>query len=336
MERMSAVSVTDWQAAVLQLAKSFSLYAPVSFNGSMDYELIDDENAGSIVYNHPKPSTPLKTFFLPVRENVTSEAENEKQTVVMGAPACDLAALDMLDEMYLGRDFTDIYYKNRRETSIIIGYECNSMAENCHCTSCGINPFPEKHSDLSLVKIDGRIYLDAVTQKGKDLLKLIGGHAVIEQATENEAKRINEKREAMKEELGKANNRLPGYEDSGKLLEKTNGAIWEKYSEKCVSCGACATICPTCTCFLLIDRPGFEKIRQMDACQYPGFERVAAGEDPLGQLPVRFMNRYYCKYVWRPLKFKSIACTGCGRCIDTCIGKISKNELLEELYADKK
>jgi ferredoxin len=57
----------------------------------------------------------------------------------------------------------------------------------------------------------------------------------------------------------------------------------ELYSADCVSCGACAAICPTCTCFLLIDRPDFEKIRQLDACQYPGFERVAAGEDPSGR-----------------------------------------------------
>jgi ferredoxin len=69
----------------------------------------------------------------------------------------------------------------------------------------------------------------------------------------------------------------------------------------------------------------------MDACQYPGFERVAGGEDALIDLHNRFKNRYMCKYSWKPVKFKSIACTGCGRCIEACIGKISKNEIFMEL-----
>jgi ferredoxin len=72
-------------------------------------------------------------------------------------------------------------------------------------------------------------------------------------------------------------------------------------------------------------------VKQNDACQYPGFERVAGGEDPLHELPGRFRNRYMCKYCWRPRKFKSLACTGCGRCIEACIGKINKNELFTEL-----
>ena len=81
----------------------------------------------------------------------------------------------------------------------------------------------------------------------------------------------------------------------------------------------------------MIDRPGFEKVRQLDSCQYPGFERVAGGEDALAHLSDRFQNRYMCKYVWKPKKYKLKACTGCGRCIETCIGKINKNELVMEL-----
>jgi len=69
----------------------------------------------------------------------------------------------------------------------------------------------------------------------------------------------------------------------------------------------------------------------MDTCQYPGFERVAGGEDALSELHNRFRNRFMCKYVWKPLKFSSLACTGCGRCIDACIGRISKNEIFMEL-----
>ena len=137
--------------------------------------------------------------------------------------------------------------------------------------------------------------------------------------------------EQLKTYLMTSNKDLPDYKKTGKLVTEAKEEIWEKYSSDCVSCGACTTICPTCTCFLLIDKPGFEKVKQMDACQYPGFERVAGGEDALFELHNRFRNRYMCKYVWKPEKFKSLACTGCGRCIEACIGKINKNELFMEL-----
>ncbi len=126
-------------------------------------------------------------------------------------------------------------------------------------------------------------------------------------------------------------NGLPDYKKTGQQIHESKADIWEKYSSHCVSCGACVTICPTCSCFLLIDKPGFEKVKQMDGCQYPGFERVAGGEDALFELHNRFKNRYLCKYVWKPRKFGSIACTGCGRCIEACIGRINKNEIFIEL-----
>ena len=145
--------------------------------------------------------------------------------------------------------------------------------------------------------------------------------------------RIDSKRRKTGELLYKQNKELPCYNATGELIKRSDESTWNEYSKKCVSCGACATICPTCTCFLLIDKEGFEKVRQLDACQYPGFSRIAAGEDPLRQRSVRFRNRYFCKYVWKPASYKSIACTGCGRCIDSCIGKISKNELFQELVS---
>ncbi len=336
MDKIYSISMADWQVLLLQLADSYLFYAPVPFNGSQDYELIDKENAGDIIYNHPKPTTPLKTFFLPVKENVTLDIKERKKTLIMGIPSCDLAAMDILDEIYLNMSYTDIYYRSRKNNSILVGYDCQSILDNCHCTSYGVNPWPDKNADLFLTKLDSKIFLQSGSIKGTTMLSELIKSARFNEAEENDIIRINEKRTRLAQVLTQKNNKLPGYKLSGKLIRDSNRKIWESYASTCVSCGACAAICPTCTCFLLVDRPDFEKIRQLDACQYPGFERVAAGEDPLNILPVRFKNRYQCKYVWKPLKFKSIACTGCGRCIDSCIGKISKNELLQELSSDKK
>jgi ferredoxin len=182
---------------------------------------------------------------------------------------------------------------------------------------------------MSAVQHDDLIILRVITQKGEDFIHQITRlQDVKDQSVISEIEKAHDLAEAL---LNKTNKGLPDYETTGKLVNGAGNEIWEKYSTSCVSCGACATICPTCSCFLLIDKPDFEKVKQLDACQYPGFERVAGGEDPLFELPKRFRNRYMCKYVWKPEKFKSKACTGCGRCIEACIGKINKNEMFLEL-----
>jgi sulfhydrogenase subunit beta (sulfur reductase) len=329
------ITKTDWQKALQKLNESYTVYAPVSNGYSIDYEIIGDDNINDIIYNTPKPVTPLKTFFLPVKSNVVINRKIHKKNVIMGIPSCDLAGVDLLDKIYLDKDFIDPYYRDARENSILIGTDCFSKQEHCHCTAYGVNPYPEKNNDLSLISLNGAILIFVNTDKGAEIVARIKEVASVQEISSENIKEVRVKREAVKKELKKGYNNLPDYKETGKLVRESNDAIWEKYARTCVSCGACATICPTCTCFLLIDRPDFEKVRQLDACQYPGFERIAAGEDPLGKKFVRFRNRYLCKYVWKPEKFESIACTGCGRCIESCIGNINKNELFTELVNKK-
>ncbi len=325
------IAATDWLKALQKLSESYRVYAPVNNSASIDYEIIGDKNINDIIYNTPKPVTPLKTFFLPVKENVVINKKIHKKNIIMGIPSCDLAGVGLLDEIYLDKDFIDPFYKDIRENTILIGTDCFGKQEHCHCTAYGINPYPEKNSDLSLISLNGAILIFVNTNKGAEIAAKIKEKGSVQEINSENTKAVQSKREAVKKELKKKFNKLPAYEETGRLIVKSKDAIWEKYAKTCVSCGACATICPTCTCFLLIDRPDFEKVRQLDACQYPGFERIAAGEDPLKRKFVRFRNRYLCKYVWKPEKFESMACTGCGRCIESCIGSINKNELFTEL-----
>lgn len=325
------LSASAWEKAIGAMLGSHTVYAPVKRWGSMDYEPITAEKISNIVYNEPKPVSPLKLFLLPVKENVVLEPDVDKPLVVIGTPACDLWALDLLDKFYLNSDFIDPYYKLRREKMILIGTDCHSSLEHCHCTSYGINPVPEKNQDILLSRIDGRVVLEVHTEKGEKFLESIKVATEIEAAGNGLPETLLQKRREVKAVIDKANKQLPNYQETTSVVKNAGEAIWEKYSKTCVSCGACATICPTCTCFLLIDRPGFEKVKQMDACQYPGFQRVAGGEDPHRKHHVRFSNRYFCKYVFRPERYDALACTGCGRCIEACIGKINKNEIFIEL-----
>jgi len=332
MERATHIPLKLWDLFLRDRADEYKIYVPARKNGFLDYELIDRTLRSSIVYNTPKPASPLKLFFLPVKENVTGKSLDEiSRQVIVGTPACDLAALGILDEMYLKPPYIDPYYKARRERTILIGTDCHDVLEHCHCSTYGVKPYPTRHHDISLSVIDDQAYLLVNTEKGEAFLEGMNDFTEPAAIDEEEMELIQSKRRVTESELDQQNEGLPNYEETGELIEHSDDAIWEKYSRDCVSCGACTAICPTCTCFLLVDLPGFNKIRQLDACQYPGFARIAGGGDHLRELPERFKNRYKCKYVWKPEKFESIACTGCGRCIESCIGNINKNEIFMEL-----
>lgn len=323
-----SIKKEEWDSALVQLLESQIIFATISNESGQDYELINKENVSDISYNHPGPATSLKTFFLPVRENVSASPVETKQRIIIGTPNCDIEALSLLDSIYLDNDFNDIFYKERRENTTLISCDCFSVKEHCHCLLYGIKPWPAK-ADIEAVQLDGTMVLGIISRKGEQFISRINCSQT--EVPADIQKILDYKHNATEAALKKICGDLPGYEKSGALISRSEMALWEKNSTRCVSCGACAAICPTCTCFLLIDKPGFEKVKQMDACQYPGFERVAGGEDPLFERHIRFRNRYMCKYVWKPGKFHVTACTGCGRCIEACIGKINKNEILKEL-----
>lgn len=319
----------DWHHSLEKLLLSYDIFVPVKDEYSLDYEPFRLQEAGKISYNVPKPSTPLKNFFLPVRENVTSDRVEERPRIIIGIPNCDIEALMLLDEIYLEESFPDPFYRKRRESTILISSDCNSINDHCHCLSYGVKPYSSGHTDMAIASEGDELFIRVTSARGEEIAsQLLSAEVLTDTAP---LSFIEERHKATEELLRASNNGLPDYKTTGLIVQKADQSIWKKYSAKCVSCGACTTICPTCTCFLLIDKPGFEKVKQMDACQYPGFERVAGGEDALFELPHRFRNRYMCKYVWKPQKFNAVACTGCGRCIEACIGKINKNELFMEL-----
>ena len=324
-----SINKAEWDKALERLLLSYVIFATVKNESGIDYEVITPENINEISYNKPKPATPLKNFFLPVKENVTSRSSQVKQRIILGAPNCDIVALKLLDEIYLDGDFDDIFYRERREKTIVIASDCIGIQEHCHCLTYGVNPYSTVDADLAVIERNDLIVLRIITPKGKEFLDQLALVKPIEdKSVLSEIEDYHKETESL---LRESNKSLPDYGNTGIILNKAGDEIWMKYSSRCVSCGACSAICPTCSCFLLIDKPGFEKLKQLDTCQYPGFERVAGGEDALFRINHRFRNRYLCKYVWKPMKFKPLACTGCGRCIEACIGKINKNELFIEL-----
>src|SRR4030042_621541 len=277
-----SIKKEDWDRVLERMISSHTVYANIGDEFGLDYELIRPAEISRIKYNKPKPATSLKSFFLPVKENVTSERNSEKPRIIIGTPNCDVEGLSLLDEIYLDKDFDDPFYRMRRESTLLISSDCFGIQEHCHCLSYSIKPYSISKADLAVISMNGTIIFRVISEKGEKFLETIP--EALQLNDKNFLSSVEKEQETTESLLAEANKGLPDYKTTGKIVAEAGKEIWKKYSSRCVSCGACAAICPTCTCFLLIDKPGFEKVKQMDACQYPGFERVAGGEDSLFEI----------------------------------------------------
>jgi len=329
------------------LCKEYPLYAPVKKEEFLFYQRIKPENYSSIVVDTRRAIHPLKSFFIPAYRKVSEyfspslEPENE-QRIILGAKACDLAALKITDSVYqgekFGEEYKDPFYIQARERTILISSDCREPDDNCFCTLLGGVPFPQEGFDLNLSPVEegfvvevGSDKVEKIIQKNQDLF------------TEVEEKIIN-KRARNREKVTKIVNRInkdfqvaTPYRE---LIKDTyDSPVWRKHSEKCVDCGGCNQICPTCRCFLLSDEKigdRYERHYLWDACLLTGFTRVAGGANPRKWLHQRFANRLFCKFYFFPENIDLDACTGCGRCITVCIGKIDMREVFRDLAAEKK
>jgi len=205
------VTKEDWQKALGKLTESYKVFATVDNGDSIDYEIVNESNINDIIYNKPKPVTPLKTLLLPVKENVVISKKIHNKNLIIGIPSCDLVGMELLDEIYLDEDFIDPFYKNIRENSVLIGTDCFSTQEHCHCTTYDVNPYPEKNNDLSLISLNGAILIFVNTDKGEEIAENIKAITSVKEISDENTKILKYKRDAVKRELKRKNAKLPDY-----------------------------------------------------------------------------------------------------------------------------
>jgi ferredoxin len=253
----------------------------------------------------------------------------------LGARACDLEALAVYDQVLGAGEFVDPFYLENRKNLLIITADCTDCGQTCFCSLVGGQPFAPRGFDLNITALDDGYIVETGSAKGEKLA------AAFTAASDDQLKRkagVRNGAAAQLEMSNQAFKRNVDWKDAHRInLE--NSKAWREVTKKCVECSACNFICPTCTCFLLLDQKAagqeakeeFSRHKVWDACLKNGYARVAGGANSRPQLYERLQNRYHCKFDYSQTRLGRYTCVGCGRCIDGCAGNIDMREVYAEL-----
>lgn len=324
------ITDTNWVNFVQALTKQFSVYGLAAQGDELAWQKLSVDNVASSIPSRYRALTPVKSFFFPVKEEVTHEPR-ERKNILIGVKGCDINHLKTMDAIFLEGVTPDPYYAAKRQNTIIISADCDSYLPSCFCTQMGEKPYPEKGFDLNLSPARAGFLVETGSEAAESLISIRRHFFQDPQSILLREK--NDQRNKMTE-LVRANNKDFTWTDPKAVVSANyTSPKWDSgVAATCVECDACRFACGSCYCFLLGEtKRAWEKLRAWDSCQSTGYFRVAGGANPKKTRDKRLRNFYACKLLYRPENFGFYACTGCGRCIDVCQGKIDIRRSLQRL-----
>jgi sulfhydrogenase subunit beta (sulfur reductase) len=314
---------------------------PVGFNNFAFQEVTTGDK---IALKYIPTILPAKKYFLPQRETLldfnTSKGADAEAVVeyenltLFGLHTCDIAGIQCLN-MVLSERPRDYNYLLRKSRITIIGLECNEYCDeyaNCHLVNAS---FPGGGYDLFFTDLGDCFIVHVNTHAGDEIVAATG---CLEKAGASHLNALKVLRDAKKVIF---NNEVPiERRHVPELFDRSfRFRVWKELEERCLACGNCTNVCPTCYCFDIRDEVDltFKKgtrYRVWYSCQLEPFAKVAGGINFRKDRSARQRHRYYRKFSYPVEKFSRFFCTGCGRCTRTCMAGISLKETLNELIKE--
>jgi len=319
MNKLFKINLAGLNGLFAHIAKDMELFAPIRQGNELNYKKWHDGLEVDL-YGLKTVNTP-KDVLLPQSENlyaVNTKGGNIDITpyplhlapyTLLGAKACDIKAIAVLDNIYLRGDFVDEAYKSRRENAYIVSLACNEPKASCFCGAFGLDA-SNPGGDVATWIVDDELYLRPQNERGQEWVQKVA-HLLGE---------ANEELLNHKKHETHVNINLERFVPEN-TLELFKDANWEHLYKACLGCGICTYICPTCSCYDIRDFEGkcgeIQRLRCWDSCMYPDFTLMAHGNPRISQKE-RFRQRFMHKLVYHFDKFGEYGCVGCGRCVNKC------------------
>jgi ferredoxin len=310
------------------IASGRRLVAPTDDGGLVLFRAVDSPDAVRLDFANTRWSP--KEFLFPATEELFSfrlaadgvslvEAPaDEGEQVLFGLRPCDAAGLMRLDDVFLGSG-GDPAYASRRERTTVVSLACDSAQPECFCTAVGGSPAGTDGSDLQLVRLPdaGTWLLRALTDRGSQLVATAASAWAPAVAADWEAAA------AQQAEVEGAIHRSPIAAEWATTLEQAFAhPLWDVVGERCLGCGVCAYVCPSCSCFDVSDSGAANcgtRCKSWDSCGFSQFTRHASGHNPRSTQAARYRQRVLHKFSYFPLEHDGrLMCVGCGRCTVLC------------------
>jgi ferredoxin len=318
----------DIKRFLQNLKEKMTVIAPRKWGDVVVYAQI--ENADEWV-REGLPVRPLKEWFFPASEHlfyfrdgkIREPQGEDKPFLIWGARMCDIASLKFLDKVFNGV-YKDPYYIRRRELATIVLLRCLEPMWGCFCKEIGIT---EEGADLILTPLEEGFLLEIGSEKGEELLNNSG------MEFEDGEGRVGEREEFLR----RFEEAFDKPYDKQEIYRFLKGAwehhIWEELARRCLGCGICTFLCPTCHCFDIEDEnltlQVGARFRCWDTCQFSLFTLQTSGHNPRPTKKERVRQRFMHKLVYCPERYSETFCTGCGRCVRLCPVNIDMREVLK-------
>jgi formate hydrogenlyase subunit 6/NADH:ubiquinone oxidoreductase subunit I len=319
-------------AFVAHLMGQMPVYAPHR-KGQQSFAFSRVEDAADVVLDYPRTMQSVKKFFLPPREELLSFDLTKNQAeltearpadaVFLGVHPYDLAAVHRLDYNF-SRGNAERNYLTRRQGALFVGVSFDP--DRWHFSgSLGIEANDSTGSDVFLTKLAEGYVVEAHTGAGEKLLA--GFELPPHEAGLPPAPNFQQHIYVPQDKLGSV------------MQVSYEHPVWAEVSEKCVGCGTCNLVCPTCYCFNVDENVDItatkgNRERSWDGCMLRSFTEVAGGEFFREELAARQRHRVFRKFKYISDETGEPWCVGCGRCTQACTADISIVNIVNRLVGD--
>ena len=299
--------------------------------------------AADAVLDYVSTLLPPKKYLLPPRETLMRFTAGPTPALepvfaapprtIVGVHPCDLRGIWGLDQTF-GDDQLDTHYAARRAATTLIGVDCRPD-EHCFCSSVGSHRPEAGTYDLFLTHIGDAWLVEIGSDRGRALLER---HGRPREATGAHLAALEESR---REKEAACTARFTADAHTLPLLFESlqQSPVWEELGARCLSCGTCNLVCPTCYCFdvgdlMQLNLTDGERIRLWDGCMLADFATVAGGHNFRKTTRNRLRHRYYRKFQYLMTRYGKAFCTGCGRCSRQCLVHINPPDTINALIAE--
>jgi sulfhydrogenase subunit beta (sulfur reductase) len=254
-----------------------------------------------------------------------------------GLRACELAAIAVQDRVLLGGTATDPVYRARREGALLIAVQCGRAGRTCFCASMGTGPEVRSGHDLVLTELlEGERHVfvaEAASERGGEILAELPATATTTAETAAAQAAVARATSGMGRTLETEG--LPAL-----LAQNPEHPHWDVTAARCLACGNCTSVCPTCFCVTTEDFTDLaaglsRRVRRWDSCFSVDFTYIHGGNV---RSSIRSRYRQWLTHKlgsWHE-QFGSSGCVGCGRCITWCPAGIDITEEARALRQRKR